>query len=198
MRRFPRLMSLIRPALLLAACVAAVADPGYAQDAVTATSGSPDAIARIRAEYAAIQREAPRYRRTEHELYNFSLEGGELHGFYRGNELRKLAAHLYGETWQGTDEYYFADGRLIFVHVVHERYHGLYGEGGVQARTEHRLYFDGGRLIRRVRTQHPANAPVDAAADPDVAMLLRDAELFAVCAAAPAALNQPECTAPEP
>jgi hypothetical protein len=76
MHRFPRLMFLIRLDLLLATCIAAAANPGYAQDAVTATSGSPAAIARIRAEYAAIQREAPRYRQTEHDVYDFSLEGG--------------------------------------------------------------------------------------------------------------------------
>jgi hypothetical protein len=74
----------------------------------------------------------------------------------------------------------------------------MFGEGGVQATIEHRYYFDGGRLIRRVRTQRPANAGEDMSAyDPDLDALLRDAELFAVCAAAPAGPDRPECTAPE-
>src|SRR5687767_14123234 len=119
---------LIHLALLLAACRLA-ARPGFAQGDVTATSGSPAAIARIRAEYAAIQREAPGYRQTAHDVWNFSLEGGELRGFYRGRELRKLSARLFGETWRGSEAYYFAGGRLIFIHVVHERYNGMFGEG---------------------------------------------------------------------
>lgn len=198
MHRFHRMMRLIRPALLLAACLAAVANPCPAQEAVTATSGSPAAIARIRAEYATTEREAPRYRQTEHEVYNFSLEGGELHGFYRGSELRKLSARLYGETWQATEEYYFADGQPIFIHVVFHRYERPFGEGGVQWKTEHRLYFDRGRLIRRIRTRDP-NASAEASADdPEVADLLETARLFAACAAAPAGPDRPECTAPEP
>jgi hypothetical protein len=110
-------------ALLLAAFTLAVR-PGVAQEGVTATSGSPAAIARIRAEYAAIEREAPGYRQTAHDVWNFSLEGGELLGFYRGRELRKLSARLFGESWRGSEAYYFADGRLIFIHVVQERYNG--------------------------------------------------------------------------
>jgi hypothetical protein len=195
MRRFPRPMSLICLAFLLATCVAFAGEPVFAQDAVTATSGSPAAIARVRAEYAAIQREAPRYRQTEHDLYGFSLEGGELHGFYRGSELRKLSARHFGETGQGTQEYYFADGRLIFIHVVVHRYARPFGEGGVQWKSEHRLYFDRGRLIRRIRTRDPS-ARVDLSVDdPEVADLLETARLFAACAAAPDGAVR-ECTAP--
>jgi hypothetical protein len=197
MHRLHPLTRIIRLALVLAACALAVR-PGAAQSGVTATSGSPAAIGRIRAAYAAIEREAPGYRRTTHDVWNFSLEGGELHGFFRGRELRKLSARLYGEMWQGTDEFYFADGELIFIHTVQERYRGMFGEGGVQATIEHRYYFDGGRLIRRVRTQRPANAGEDMTVyDADLDGLLRHARLFAACAAAPAGDNRPECTAPD-
>jgi hypothetical protein len=197
MHRLHPLKRLIRSALLLAACALA-ARPGAAQSGVTATSGAPAAITRIRAEYAAIQREAPRYRRTTHDVWNFSLEGGELRGFFRGSELRKLSARLYGETWQGIDEFYFADGEPIFIHTVQERYRGMFGEGGVQATIEHRYYFDRGRLIRRVRTQRPANAGEDMSVyDPELDALLRNARLFAACAAAPPGPDRPECTAPD-
>ncbi len=183
--------------LLLAAAVSIVAPRSAAAQGVTATSGSPAAIARIRAEYAAIQREAPSYRQTRHELYEFSLEGGELLGYYRGRELRKLLARQFGETWQGTEEYYFAGGRLIFIHTVTERYDEPMS-GRVQVRTEHRFYFDGGRLIRQVRTRDPAVLPDDVwPDDEDVAHLLETARIFAACAAAPAGDFRPECTAPE-
>lgn len=166
------------------------------QQAVTATSGSPATIARIRAEFAAIEREAPAYRQTKHDVHGFSLEGGELTGFYRGRELRKLHARLFGEMWRGTEEYYFAGGRLIFIHVVHERYDEPMS-GRVQWTIAHRFYLDGGRLIRRIRTVRPAPGSDDLSMfDPDPRLLLRKAELFAACAAA-AGRNPPECTAPE-
>jgi hypothetical protein len=192
------MMRLIHLALLLAACTLAVR-PGFAQGGVTATSGSPAVIGRIRAQYAATEREAPGYRQTAHDVWNFSLEGGELRGFYRGSELRKLSARLYGETWRGSEEYYFADGQLIFIHVVTERYRGMFGAGGIQATIEHRYYFDGGRLIRHVRTQRPSRRGEDMSVyDPEVPVLLEKARLFAACAAAPAGPDRPECTAPEP
>lgn len=193
---FGRLAGLARVALLALAIVAA-AHPALAQPAVTATSGSPQAIARIRELYATIQREAPGYRRTEHELYEFSLEGGVLHGFYRGRELRKLVAELYGETWRGRDEYYFADGRPVFIYVVLEIYDELLS-GRVQHRLEYRYYFDGGRLIRQVTPRHPPDVAEHLSPyDPEVPALLENARLFAACAAAPAEPDRPECTAPQ-
>jgi hypothetical protein len=184
---------LLRSALVLAAAVCAAARPAAAQ-AVTATSGSPAAIARIRALYAEIEREAPGYRQTTHDVWGFSLEGGELKGFYRGGELRKLSAHLYGETWQGTEDHYFSGGRLVFIHVVHGRYDEPMS-GRVRVRIEHRYYFDGARLVRYVRTQHPRSAGDMSIFDPDFEQLLEHARLFAACAAATGS-EPPECTAP--
>jgi hypothetical protein len=192
MTRMPTLTRVLCYGLLLALCASGAARTAAAQ--VTATSGSPAAIAHIREQYAQIQREAPGYRRTTHELVGFSLEGGELHGFYRGRELRKLAAQLYGEMWRGTEEFYFADGRLVFIHVVHHRYDEPMS-GRVAATLEHRFYFDGGRLIRRVRTQHRATGDLSAF-DPELSVLLRNARLFEACAASTAAEPR-ECTAPE-
>jgi hypothetical protein len=194
-----KLVSLICNALLLISFTSAAAPSASAQDAVSATSGSLAAIARIRAQFAEIERDARRYRQTKHDVIDFSLEGGELTGFYRGRELRKLHAHLYGETWQGTEDYYFADGRLIFIHTVQERYDRIFAEnGGVQWTIEHRFYFDEGRLIRRIRSVRPKPGRGDDLSDydPRVPMLLRKAELFAACAAA-AGEDPPQCTAPE-
>jgi hypothetical protein len=191
---FPPLIRRAAAVLMAIACATGIPRPAVAQ-AVTATSGNPAVIANIRAEYAATEREAPGYRRTQHELFEFSLEGGELQGFYRGNELRKLSARHYGETGQASQEYYFANGRLIFIHVVVHRYERPFGEGGVQWKSEHRLYFDRGRLIRHIRTRDP-NARVDLSVyDPEVANLLENARLFAACAAAPPGAER-ECTAP--
>ncbi|HYR08312.1 MAG TPA: hypothetical protein VEQ60_11105 [Longimicrobium sp.] len=196
MRRSRRVARLAA-ALIAVLCASGAARPCGAQT-VSATSGDPAVIARIRTEFAAIEREAPAYRQTRHEVWNFSLEGGELTGFYRGRELRKLYARLFGETWQGTEEYYFSGDDLIFIHTVQERYDEPFS-GRVRWTIEHRFYFDGGRLIRRIRTVRPAfGTGVDLSAyDPDLSPLLRNAGLFAACAAAPAS-DAPQCTAPEP
>jgi hypothetical protein len=189
----------VRTILLLVAVASGAARPALGQQPVTATSGSPAAIARIRAEFATIEREAPTYRQTKHDLYNFSLEGGELTGFYRGGELRKLAAPHYGETGRATEAYYFARGQLVFIHVVHDQYMRPFAEGGgIRATIEHRFYFDAGRLIRHIRTVRPAPVAGDDPSMYDLELpgLLETAELFAACAAA-AGGDPPECTAPE-
>jgi hypothetical protein len=185
-----------RAILVAAACTLAAIHPIDAQQAVTANSGDPGAIARIRALFAEIQREAPTYRRTTHELQGFSLEGGKLVGFYRGSELRKLTAHHYGESGEATEEYYFSDGRPVFIHVVDLTYDELMS-GRVRYRTEDRYYFDGGRLIRRVHTPDPArdDAEESGSSDPEtLEFLLKVAEQFVACAAATGS-EPPECTA---
>jgi hypothetical protein len=84
-----RFARLLRHAVLLMVCASAGVRPGMAQEAVSATSGSPEAIARIRAQFAQIEREAPGYPQTAHDVYDFSLEGGVLTGFYRGAARRR-------------------------------------------------------------------------------------------------------------
>jgi hypothetical protein len=190
--RLPALTRIVCRGLLLALCASGAAGTAAAQ--VTATSGSPGAIAHIREQYAQIQREAPGYRRTTHELVNFSLEGGELHGFYRGRELRRLAATLYGESGRATMDYYFANGRLIFIHTVHQRYDEPLS-GRVALSVENRYYFDDGRLIRHARTQRPAGQDLSSL-HPELSVLLRDARLFAACAAS-TGTEARECTAPD-
>jgi len=190
---------LVLPFLILAAFALGAAHPTAAQQAVTATSGDPGAIARIRALFAEIEREVPMYRRTRHDVWNFSLEGGELEGFYRGSELRKLKATLYGETWRGTEEYYFSGDRPVFIYTVTNRYDEPMS-GRVQYRIEDRFYFDGERLIRHVRARHPAGSgkeeDVEMPIDEQTTALLKTARLFASCAAATGA-EPPECTAPD-
>lgn len=192
MIRIPTQTRTLSFAVLMALCGMR---PGAAQT-VSATSGSPVAIATIREQSARIEREAPRMRRTRHDLMNFSLEGGELHGFFDRSGLRKLAARQYGETWRGTQEFYFANGRIFFIHTVVQRYEDAMA-GPVAATIEHRFYFQDGRLIRRVRTQRPATEADMSAYDQDLPSLLRDAELFAACAARNGA-GSSECTAPDP
>jgi hypothetical protein len=186
-----------RTAFLVVHVLAALAIAWPAGAQVTATSGSPAAIARIGAEYATTTRQASAYRRTERDVYDFSLEGGTLQGFYRGGELRRLSARLYGESWRGSEDYYFAGGRLIFIHAVREVYDEPMS-GRIQRRLEYRYYFDGDRLIRQVLPSVAGqNAEYLALFAPEVDTLLRNARLFTACAAAPASAGDAACTAPE-
>jgi hypothetical protein len=196
-RRLRRPGAFARAVLVAASIALAAAHPAGAQT-VTATSGDPGVIARIRAQFAEIEHEAPTYRRTTHNVWDFSLEGGELEGFYRGSELRKLKATLYGETWRGTEEYYFSGDRPVFIYVVTERYDRPFTmKFRIRLRIEDRYYFDGGRLIRHVHARHPASEEWDAgmSIDEQATELLKTAGLFAACAAATGA-EPPECTAP--
>lgn len=176
-------------ALIAAGISAAAAGPSAAQtsaivrekDRVTSTSGEPARIAAIRAHFDSVERELPEYRKVSRELEGFSLEGGNVEGAFDGDDLRKVTARHFGETWRGTEEYYFSGGELQFVFIVHE----LYDEqlsGKVEARTEHRLYYDDGRLIRRVRKVLPAGYPHDLSPrDPDLEQVPLDARQFAAC-----------------
>jgi hypothetical protein len=187
-----RLGRLTRCCCLAVLCAGSVAS---AQDAVTATSGDPAAITRIRAVFTEVQRDTARYRHTKHGLYNFSLEGGELDGYYDGAELRKLTAELSGETGRQSEEFYFSGGRLVFIHVVRERYDRPMS-GRVRVRIEHRLYFDNDRLIRRIRTQSPSGLGDLSWLDPKLSDLLTSVKLLTACAATTSS-EPPECTAPD-
>ncbi|MBC8136342.1 MAG: hypothetical protein H8F28_10690 [Fibrella sp.] len=107
----------------------------------------------IRKYYTRINTEAKRYTKKERDLSGFSAEGGTLTGYYGKNELRKMVAIYYGESGRKIEEYYFADGSLIFVLSTDLRYvRPLTFDGkdtGEIASTEqNRIYFNKSNLIQ--------------------------------------------------
>ena len=153
-------------------------------DGVTATSGSPAAITAIRAVFAEVQGGTTRFRKTVHEIHGFPARGRHLNGFYDGANLRKLAVQQFEEAWRGTEEYFFAQGQLVFIYVVRERKAEPSGSRS-QARLEYRFYFQNGQLIRRIRTQLPPHLSEDLSSlDPKLADLLTSSRVFAECASA--------------
>ena len=173
---------MIRQAALLGAlvCGAANASP----QAVTATSGDPAVIAVIERSVTATDRDPMRFRRTEHELLEYSAEGGTLVALYDGGSLQKLSAYLSGESGSLTQHLYFDADRLVFVESVYDQYE-------TKSRVAHRIYLSADQPIRRARTQSQA-APTEAVAswDPLPETLGRVKELVA-CAAS----VLPTCTA---
>jgi hypothetical protein len=173
-----------------------------AADPVTATSGDTATIVAIRTLQREIDRSLSGLRKEQRELMHWSLEGGEVVGAFRGDELRKVHARHYGESFRRSEELYFRDGELAFAFIVDEMYaggHYLQSNGGkVELRVEHRMYFDRGRLVRRIRTQKPAVYEWDESGrDPRVEEVLEDAKAYTACVRAKGEAPA-ECARPDP
>jgi hypothetical protein len=106
-----------------------------------------DPIASIRQHYAEINRSAARYKKVKKELSGFSTEGGQLIAYFHGPNLMKIGAIFYGESGKAAEEYYYWDGKLIFVLRTDYAYTKPFS--GKVARTEvSRFYFNDDKLIR--------------------------------------------------
>lgn len=106
-----------------------------------------DPIQTIRERYATINRSAAGYKSVKKKLSGFSAGGGDLVAYFDGSKLMKIVATHLGEGGRAVEEYYYWDGRLIFIY----RKDSIYDSpvSGKVARTEeNRFYFDNDRLIR--------------------------------------------------
>lgn len=125
--------------------------------AVTVVRGADDPnplVGRIRAEVAAVHGAADGFQQKRVEVEDVSLEGAEAVCFSAGEELRKIAAKLYGETYHASLELFYQDRELIFAFQRTSRYRtqvGLEEPPEVAQVEDLRLYFAGGRLFRCLR-----------------------------------------------
>ena len=106
-----------------------------------------DPIETIRQHYANINKSVPLYRRVKKNLSGFSGEGGELVAYFHGPSVMKMVATFFGETGKAVEEYYFWNGKLIFVFSVDNRYDKPLS-GKVARKTEGRFYFKDDKLIK--------------------------------------------------
>ena len=106
-----------------------------------------DPILSIRQQYAAINRKAARYKKVKKELSGYSAEGGELVAYFDGQAIPKIVATYYGEMGRTIEEYYFANGKLIFVYQKVFHYNRPLS-GKVVRTEESRFYFNNDQLIR--------------------------------------------------
>ena len=67
----------------------------------------------------------------------------------------KIAATFFGETGKSTEEYYYRDGKLIFVFRKESRYHQPLS-GKVINTKENRFYFSNDKLIKMDPRERPA------------------------------------------
>jgi hypothetical protein len=106
-----------------------------------------ESIASIRQHYAQINRSASKYKKVKKDLSGFSTEGGQMIAYFDGPNIMKIAATFYGESGKASEEYYYWDGKLIFVLRTDYRYNKPLS-GKVVKTTESRFYFNDDKLIR--------------------------------------------------
>jgi hypothetical protein len=105
----------------------------------------------IRTEVAAINSRAAKYTKTKKDVTGISTEGAEATLFHSGNQIKKIVAHIYGETFRGVSEFYFKDGKLIFEYDRVSRYDtqiGLKRPVKIVRVEQYRSYFDDGKMFR--------------------------------------------------
>lgn len=108
-------------------------------------------VLKIRGEVAAINKEAAKYTRTTKTVEDIALEGTEAVYFHSAGNLKKIAAQMFGETYNAAGEFYYADGELIFAFLKRRQYDAPIGTNAppkVIRAEEQRYYFAGGKLIR--------------------------------------------------
>jgi len=106
-----------------------------------------DPIQSIRQHYAQINSSAAKYKKVKKELSGFSAEGGELVAYFHGPSVMKMVATYFGESGKASEEYYFWDGKLIFILSTDFRYDKPLS-GKVARKTQNRFYFGNDKLIR--------------------------------------------------
>lgn len=122
---------------------------------------SEEQIQSIRQHYGQINGGVPRYKRVKKNLTGFSAEGGELIAYFHGPTIMKMVATYYGETGRASEEFYYWDGKLIFVLRREHRYSKPLS-GKIVSTKEDRFYFSNDKLIKWIdenAKQIAADAP---------------------------------------
>lgn len=141
----------------------------------------------IRAAVAEIEAGSARYKRETRQIDGLSLEGTEATYFSEGGALKKIAAKLYGETYNAVAELYYRDGAVIFVFQKVNRYDtqvGMNPPPKVVGTEEKRLYFSGGRMAA-LRIGQEDIAP------PDIQWREAEEEITELASQLEAALSKP-------
>jgi hypothetical protein len=105
-----------------------------------------DPIQSIRQHYTSINQKVASYRKVKKALSGYSAEGGELLAYFHGPSIMKMVATHMGETGKATEEYYYWQGKLIFVLRTDFRYDKPFGK--VVSKRESRFYFKDDKLIK--------------------------------------------------
>lgn len=108
-------------------------------------------IASIRAEVGLINKSGPKFRRTTRTVEGISLEGTEAVYLTSNEQVRKVNARMFGETFRASAELFYKDGKLIFAFQRLEGYDTHIAADPppkVNKVIETRVYYSDGRAIR--------------------------------------------------
>ena len=151
---------------------------GLVGEAQAAPSAKEAWVQQIRAEYQRIQADASasRYRVVTDQEAEWvqSSEGSELTLYCEGASLRKIKLGVGGESGGSDEEFFFANGQLLFSFAAISYYNKpMYLPGARVARKdEHRRYYRGGQLFRYVGPNKKVNDNPGTAQQEDLADLL--------------------------
>jgi hypothetical protein len=169
--------------------------PVQARDSMTvlAQKSAPakDEIASIRRQYATINKSLAKYKVVKKELAGFSTEGGEMSAYFDGAAIVKIAATYQGETGAASEDFYYSNGKLIFVFRKHETYDTPMS-GKVVKTEESRFYFNNDKIIRLIDERGRQIAPGNKKSSEAQALYLSTSKLFTEGARSP----QPMIEAP--
>lgn len=117
--------------------------------AVSAQSAA--SISAINTKVATINKGVKKYKRVKQEVMDLSLEGGEATFYHDRRVLNKIAAKLYGETYNSVVNLYYDNGDPLFFEFRENRYDtqiGLEKPVKVVKVKIEKYYFTAGKLVR--------------------------------------------------
>ncbi|WP_271769914.1 hypothetical protein [Aquimarina algiphila] len=112
-------------------------------------------ISDIREKFGAINYNINSYKKVKKDLSGESTEGGELEGYFKNVELKKIITSYYGEMGKLIEEYYLWNDQLFFVFTQAYSYNmPMYMEDSKVIKiNENRYYFYNDKLIRWLDSQ---------------------------------------------
>jgi hypothetical protein len=128
---------------------ASIAQPHFQTDATIRT---------IRQRYERINKAQKKYRKVRRELAGFSAEGGQLVAYFDGKAIAKIVATYFGESGKAEEEFYYSNGKLIFVFRWDSRYDRPLS-GKVMVTKESRFYFNDDHLVKWIDEEGKDVAP---------------------------------------
>lgn len=119
--------------------------------AIAASGQSAVSISAINGKVAAINKGVKKYKRVKKDVADLSTEGAEATFYHDRRILKKIAAKIYGETYNATANLYYDKGEPLYYEFRENRYDtqiGLDKPVNVVKVTNEKYYFTAGKLLR--------------------------------------------------
>lgn len=126
--------------------------------AETPTLPTAALIQAIQTTVANTDKHLPSYKAIPKGVMGISSEGGDLKYFYNKNSLVKLSGVFNNKNGYNTEDLYFENDKLIYLHVISHDYDQAFGK--VVKEHDNRYYFSDGKLIEWISDNgNPITSP---------------------------------------